>query len=67
MQNRNRLMDMENKLMVTTDKKLGRDKLGIWINLYTLLYKKEITTTKKRPTVYHRNYTQYFLMTYKKK
>jgi len=22
-------------------KKLGRDKLGIWINLYTLLYKRE--------------------------
>ena len=35
-QNRNRLTDIENKLMVTKGEKGRRDKLGVWD--YTLLY-----------------------------
>ena len=37
-QNRNRLTDTENKLMVTKGAREGRDKLGFGINRYTLLY-----------------------------
>ena len=38
LQNRNRLTDIENKLMVTKGETVGRDKLGIWLYIYTLLY-----------------------------
>ena len=37
MQNRNRPTDIENKLMVTKGEG-ERDKLGVGINIYTLLY-----------------------------
>ena len=30
LQNRNRLTDTENKLMVTKGERVGRDKLGVW-------------------------------------
>ena len=30
LQNRNRLTDIENKLMVTKVERWGRDKLGVW-------------------------------------
>ena len=30
LQNRNRLTDIENKLMVTKRERMGRDKLGVW-------------------------------------
>ena len=36
------LTDIENKLMVTKGER-GSDKLGVWINRYTLLYMKEVS------------------------
>ena len=40
-QNRNRLTDIEHKLVVTkAERKGGRDKLGYGINRYKLLYVK---------------------------
>ena len=38
LQNRKRLTDIENKLMVTKGEKGRRDKLGFGIKIYTLLY-----------------------------
>ena len=41
MQNRNRLTDIENKLIVTKkERERERDKLGIGINRYKQLYRK---------------------------
>ena len=40
LQNRNRVTDAENKLMVTTGGKWGRDKLGDWDwHIHTTIYK----------------------------
>ena len=40
LQSRNRFTDIENKLMATKvgSRGRGRDKLGVWINIYTVLY-----------------------------
>ena len=38
LQNRNRLTDIENKLMVTKGERVGRENWEVGINRYTLLY-----------------------------
>ena len=41
----------------------GRDKLGVGINIYTLLYVKQVNN---KDLLYNtRNYTQFFVITYK--
>ena len=47
--NRNRHMDIENKLMVTKGRRDGRDKLGVWDQqIYTIMYKMD---SQQGPTV----------------
>ena len=54
LQNRNRLIDMENKLMVTKgeSRSRGRDKLGVWDwHIHITVYK---TDKQQEPTIEHR-------------
>ena len=37
LQNRNRLTDLENEFMVNTGEAGGRERLGVWVDVYTLL------------------------------
>ena len=62
LQSRNRLIDVENKLMVTKEETLEggiNDEFGI--NIYTILYKID---NQQGPTVSTGNSTQYSVITY---
>ena len=49
LQNRKRLIDLENELMVASG---GKDKLGVWDqHIYTTIYK---TDTQQGPAAWHR-------------
>ena len=65
LQNRNRLTDIEKKLMVTKGETWGGINLEFEIKIYTLLYVKQINN---KGLLYSTgDYTQYLMLTYNKK
>ena len=61
LQKRNRPTNLEKNLWLPKEKCGGRNKLGIWSNIYTLIYK---IYNQQGPTVSIGNYTEYFVITY---
>ena len=62
MQNRNRVANVENKLMVTRGWWVGEINWEIGMDIYTLLYIKQVTNKDLLYSI--GNPTQYFVMTY---